>query len=45
MQTVTITVNGEAFKEAVPERLLLVDFLRERLALTGTHVACTHEGV
>ena len=33
MQTVTITVNGEAFKEAVPERLLLVDFLRERLAL------------
>lgn len=45
MQTVTITVNGEAFQETVPERLLLVDFLRERLALTGTHVSCTHEGV
>ena len=45
MQTVRITVNGEAFEETVPERMLLVDFLRERLALTGTHVGCTHEGV
>jgi aerobic-type carbon monoxide dehydrogenase small subunit (CoxS/CutS family) len=45
MQTVRITVNGEAFEERIPERMLLVDFLRERLALTGTHVGCTHEGV
>jgi carbon-monoxide dehydrogenase small subunit len=45
MQTVKITVNGELFEETVPERMLLVDFLRERLALTGTHVGCTHEGV
>ena len=45
MQTVTIKVNGETFTESVPPRLLLVDFLRERLALTGTHVGCTHEGV
>ncbi len=45
MQTVRITVNGELFEETVPERMLLVDFLRERLALTGTHVGCTHEGV
>jgi carbon-monoxide dehydrogenase small subunit len=45
MQTVRITVNGEMFEETVPERMLLVDFLRDRLALTGTHVGCTHEGV
>ncbi len=45
MQTVRITVNGELFEETVPERMLLVDFLRDRLALTGTHVGCTHEGV
>ena len=45
MVTVKITVNGELFEESVPPRMLLVDFLRERLALTGTHVGCTHEGV
>ena len=45
MHRVKITVNGELFEETVPERMLLVDFLRERLALTGTHVGCTHEGV
>jgi carbon-monoxide dehydrogenase small subunit len=45
MQTVRITVNGTLHEEAVPPRMLLVDFLRERLALTGTHVGCTHEGV
>ncbi|MCC7120974.1 MAG: (2Fe-2S)-binding protein [Gammaproteobacteria bacterium] len=45
MQTVRITVNGTQYEEAVPPRMLLVDFLRERLALTGTHVGCTYEGV
>ncbi len=45
MPTVNIKVNGEVFEETVQARLLLVDFLRERLALTGTHVGCTHEGV
>ena len=45
MVNVKIRVNGELFEETVPPRLLLVDFLRERLALTGTHVGCTHEGV
>ena len=45
MVDVKIRVNGELFEESVPPRLLLVDFLRERLALTGTHVGCTHEGV
>lgn len=45
MPTITLTVNGTTYEEAVPERLLLVDFLRDRLALTGTHVGCTYEGV
>ena len=45
MPVVKITVNGTLYEESVPERLLLVDFLRERLALTGTHVGCTYEGV
>ena len=45
MVDIKIRVNGELFEESVPPRLLLVDFLRERLALTGTHVGCTHEGV
>lgn len=45
MQTVRITVNGTLYEESVPPRMLLVDFIRERLALTGTHVGCTHEGV
>ena len=38
-------MNGTAYEEIVSERLLLVDFLREQLALTGTHVGCTYEGV
>ena len=45
MKTIKLTVNGAAYEENVPERLLLVDFLREQLALTGTHVGCTYEGV
>ncbi|HEY0836521.1 MAG TPA: (2Fe-2S)-binding protein [Azospirillum sp.] len=38
--TVTITVNGKAVTREVEERTLLVTFLREHLALTGTHVGC-----
>jgi aerobic-type carbon monoxide dehydrogenase small subunit (CoxS/CutS family) len=45
MKTVRITINGERYEETVPERLLLVDFIREKCALTGTHVSCTYEGV
>ena len=45
MQTVKITVNGTLYEEMISPRLLLVDFIRDRLALTGTHVGCTHEGV
>lgn len=39
---VVCTVNGEAVRETVPARLSLVDFLREQLGLTGTHVGCEH---
>jgi carbon-monoxide dehydrogenase small subunit len=39
---VTVTVNGRAYTERVPPRLLLSDFLRHRLGLTGTHVGCEH---
>jgi aerobic carbon-monoxide dehydrogenase small subunit len=39
---ITVTVNGEAFTAAVEPRLLLADFLRHTLGLTGTHVGCEH---
>ena len=39
---VTITVNGVERTESVPARLTLADFLRERLDLTATHLACEH---
>lgn len=45
MQTISVTVNGEHHEHSVPERMLLVDYLRDVLALTGTHVGCTYEGV
>lgn len=40
--TIRVTVNGRAFERRVPVRLLLSDFLRDTLALTGTHVGCEH---
>ena len=45
MKTITLTVNGTVYQETVAPRLLLVDLIRERLGLTGTHVSCTYEGV
>ena len=40
--TVTLTVNGVKYQRAVEARLLLSDFLRHELELTGTHVGCEH---
>jgi aerobic carbon-monoxide dehydrogenase small subunit len=40
MPTVTLTVNGRAVSGEVEARTLLVEFLRESLGLTGTHVGC-----
>ena len=45
MKTITVSINGIEYREAVPPRMLLVDFIREQLGLTGTHVGCTFEGV
>ena len=40
MTTVAMTVNGKAVSADVEPRTLLVQFLRENLRLTGTHVGC-----
>ncbi len=40
MPVVSMQVNGQAVSHEVEARTLLVDFLRETLALTGTHVGC-----
>jgi len=37
---VEVRVNGQAFKRRVQSRMLLVDFLRDELGLTGTHIGC-----
>ncbi len=38
----TVTVNGTSYQEVVDPRILLSDFLRDALGLTGTHVGCEH---
>jgi carbon-monoxide dehydrogenase small subunit len=40
MPTVSMTVNGKAVSADVEARTLLVQYLREHLGLTGTHVGC-----
>jgi carbon-monoxide dehydrogenase small subunit len=40
MATVSLTVNGQSVTADVDPRTLLVQFLRENLRLTGTHVGC-----
>ena len=39
---ISLTVNGERVSERVESRKSLVDFLREDLGLTGSHVGCEH---
>jgi aerobic carbon-monoxide dehydrogenase small subunit len=39
---IALTVNGRRRSGQVPARLTLVDFLRDELGLTGTHVGCEH---
>jgi carbon-monoxide dehydrogenase small subunit len=41
-QSVSITVNGTRYERSIEPRLLLADFLRTTLGLTGTHVGCEH---
>ena len=40
MAKVSLTVNGRAVSAEVEDRMLLVNFIREELELTGTHVGC-----
>ncbi len=40
--TIVVTVNGVQYRRDVEPRLLLSDFLRQNLGLTGTHVGCEH---
>ena len=42
MRTVSIEVNGKAYRREIETRLTLADFLRHELMLTGTHVGCEH---
>lgn len=42
MFPITVTVNGKSYTRPVEPRLLLSDFLRHELGLTGTHVGCEH---
>jgi carbon-monoxide dehydrogenase small subunit len=39
---VSVTVNGKTCEREIEPRLLLSDFLRHELGLTGTHVGCEH---
>jgi carbon-monoxide dehydrogenase small subunit len=39
---ITVSVNGSQYERRVEPRLLLSDFLRHDLGLTGTHVGCEH---
>lgn len=40
--TLSVSVNGVAHTAAIEPRMLLSDFLRHELGLTGTHVGCEH---
>jgi carbon-monoxide dehydrogenase small subunit len=42
LYTITVAVNGTQYERTVEPRLLLSDFLRHDLGLTGTHVGCEH---
>ena len=42
LHRVKLTVNGKTYEREVEARLLLSDFLRHDLGLTGTHVGCEH---
>lgn len=41
-RTINVEVNGRTYTRTIPVRLLLADFLRHEIDLTGTHVGCEH---
>lgn len=40
--SIAVKINGKSYSQIVEPRLLLSDFLRHELSLTGTHVGCEH---
>jgi carbon-monoxide dehydrogenase small subunit len=42
LRRVQLTVNGKSHEREIEPRLLLSDFLRHEIGLTGTHVGCEH---
>ena len=42
VMTINVTVNGVRYERRIEPRLLLSDFIRQDLGLTGTHVGCEH---
>jgi len=42
LHTITTTVNGKTYTREVESRMLLSDFIRHELGLTGTHVGCEY---
>lgn len=42
LRRISITVNGKSYEAEIETRLLLADFLRNVIDLTGTHVGCEH---
>ena len=42
MLTIAVTINGDRHECAIEARLLLSDFIRHEIGLTGTHVGCEH---
>ena len=42
LHTITVIINGQSYEREVEPRLLLSDFIRHEIGLTGTHVGCEH---
>ena len=42
LYSVSVTINGTLYERDIEARLLLSDFIRHKLGLTGTHVGCEH---
>lgn len=40
--TIKVEINGELYEKEVPARMTLVDFIRDEVGLTGTHIGCEH---
>ena len=41
-QLIRVRINGTVYERSVEARMLIVDFIRDEVALTGTHIGCEH---